>query len=233
MPTPSIRRRPWAGLAPRRLTEPWQRLIRITSVTLDKRVPVRGVMAGLLSGAVGVCVAFLVSGFSGVIGSPVVAVAQLTIDLSPPPVKNFAIREFGSNDKLVLQIGVLIVLAVFSGFIGVLAQRREANRLIRVAIFRSVGLIAAGTRPTATAAGLLPSLVGAAAAALALIWLTRAPRPPVSRPATAPRHGRTAVLSVSEPPRRQFMTLGAVAARAAPPPHARRPVRAPPGRACA
>ena len=181
-------------------------------MTLDKRVPVRGVVAGLLSGAVGVCVAFLVSGFSGVIGSPVVAVAQLTIDLSPPPVKNFAIREFGSNDKLVLQIGVLIVLAVFSGFIGVLAQRREANGLIGVAIFGAVGLIAAGTRPTATAAGLLPSLVGAAAAALALIWLTRAARPPVSRPATAAGQGRTAVLSVSEPPRRQFMTLGAVAA---------------------
>ena len=181
-------------------------------MTLDKRVPVRGVVAGLLSGAVGVCVAFLVSGFSGVIGSPVVAVAQLTIDLSPPPVKNFAIREFGSNDKLVLQIGVLIVLAVFSGFIGVLAQRREANGLIGVAIFGAVGLTAAGTRPTATAAALLPSLVGAAAAALALIWLTRAARPPVSRPATTAGQGRTAVLSVSEPPRRQFMTLGAVAA---------------------
>src|SRR5258708_16447133 len=94
MPTPSIRRRPWAGLAPRRLTEPWQRLIRITSVTLDKRVPVRGVMAGLLSGAVGVCVAFLVSGFSGVIGSPIVARAQLTIAFSPPPPHTLPNRAF-------------------------------------------------------------------------------------------------------------------------------------------
>jgi DMSO/TMAO reductase YedYZ molybdopterin-dependent catalytic subunit len=212
-------------------------------VTLDKRLPVRGVVAGLLSGAVGVCVAFLVSGFIGAIGSPVVAVAQLAIDLSPPPVKNFAIREFGTNDKLVLQIGVLIVLAVFAGFVGVLAQRRESSGLIGVAIFGAVGLIAAGTRPTATAADLLPSLIGAAAAALALVRLTRAAGPPVSRQATtagqaraagaaglagadaggpdqAPggepvrvaRAGRTAVLSVSEPPRRQFMTLGAVAA---------------------
>ncbi len=119
-------------------------------MTLDKRVPVRGVVVGILSGAVGVCVAFLVSGFRGAIGSPVVAVAQLAIDLSPPPVKNFAIREFGTHDKLVLQIGVLVVLAVFAGFVGILAQRREANGLIGVAIFGAVGLVAAGTRPTAT-----------------------------------------------------------------------------------
>src|SRR5262245_35816103 len=235
MPTLSIRRRGRAGLAPRRQTEPSPPLVRITSVTLDKRMPVQGVLAGLLSGAVGVCVAFLVSGFSGAIGSPVVAVAQLAIDLSPPPVKNFAIREFGTHDKLVLQIGVLVVLALFAGFVGVLAHRREASGLIGVAIFGAVGLIAAGTRPTATAADLLPSLIGAAAAALALVGLTRAAGPPVSRqastvpeasladaagadqdsrgePIRSPGQVRAAVLSVSEPPRRQFLTLGAVAA---------------------
>ena len=72
-------------------------------MTLAKRVPVRGVVAGLLSGAVGVCVGFLVSGVTGPVGSPVVATAELSIDLSPPPVKNFAIREFGTHDKLVLR----------------------------------------------------------------------------------------------------------------------------------
>src|SRR5258707_9856819 len=118
MPISLIRRRRPAGLAPCRRTEPWPSLVRITSVTLDKRVPVRGVVVGLLSGAVGVCVAFLVSGFSGAIGSPVVAVAQLTIDLSPPPVKNFAIREFRTHDKLVLQIGVLVVLPGVAGCFG-------------------------------------------------------------------------------------------------------------------
>ena len=158
-------------------------------MTLAKRVPWRGVLAGLLSGAVGVCVGFLVSGFTGPVGSPVVATAELSIDLSPPPVKNFAISEFGTHDKLVLQIGVLIVLALFAAVIGVLAQRREANGLIGVAIFGAVGLTAAGTRPTATAADLLPSLIGAAAAAIALVRLTRARarRPPAPRPAAPAR----------------------------------------------
>jgi len=198
-------------------------------VTLDKRVPVRGVLAGLLAGAVGVGVGFLISGLTGPDGSPVVAVAQLAIDLSPPPLKNFAIREFGTHDKLVLQIGVLVVLAVSAAVIGVFAQRREASGLIGIAIFGAVGLVAAGTRPTATAVDLLPALIGSAAAAFALVRLTRAAGPAPSRQPRAaaaapsqsgpaqsgPPQRRTASLSVAEPPRRQFMTVGAVAAGAA------------------
>ena len=186
------------------------------------RVPALGIVAGLLAGAVGVCVGFLVSGVTGPVGNPVVAVAELMIDLSPPPVKNFAIREFGSHDKVVLQIGVLVVLALFSAFVGVVARRREANGLIGVAIFGAVGVVAAGTRPTATVADLVPSLAGAAAAAVALVTLTRAagpaqaPRvPPPSGPPTGPAARATARLQVSEPPRRQFMTMGAAAAGAA------------------
>ena len=196
-------------------------------MTLAKHVPVRGVVAGLLSGAVGVCVGFLVSGVTGPVGSPVVATAELSIDLSPPPVKNFAIREFGTHDKLVLQIGVLVVLALFAAAIGVLARWHESNGLVGVAIFGAIGLAAAGTRPTATAVDLLPSLAGAAAAAFALVRLTRAAGPGTSKPAAAGEDGRDAGtgasarqrsparLSVSEPPRRQFMTASAVAAGAA------------------
>lgn len=193
-------------------TEPWPTLIRISSVNLNVRLPVLGIVAGLLAGAVGVCVGFLVSGFTGPVGSPVVAVAQLAIDVSPPPVKNFAIKEFGSNDKIVLQIGVLVVLAIFAAFVGIMARRRESAGLIGVAIFGAVGVVAAGTRPTATAADLLPSLAGAAAAAVTLVWLTRAAGP--IRPEAAPSRP-TAMLQVSEPPRRQFMALGAAAAGAA------------------
>jgi DMSO/TMAO reductase YedYZ molybdopterin-dependent catalytic subunit len=195
-------------------------------VTLDIRVRARGVVTGLLSGAVGVCVGFLISGFTGAIGSPVVAVAQLAIDLSPPPVKNFAISKFGTNDKLVLQIGVLVVLALFAAVIGVLAQRRQANGLTGIAIFAAVGLVAAGTRPTATAVDLLPTLIGSAAAGLVMIALTRASAPAAGRrpvavakagelePATAGQ-ARSASLRVSEPDRRQFIAYGATAAGAA------------------
>ncbi|HEX5189248.1 MAG TPA: molybdopterin-dependent oxidoreductase [Streptosporangiaceae bacterium] len=197
-------------------------------MTLAKYVPASGVMTGLLSGAVGVCVGFLVSGVTGPVGSPVVATAEFSIDLSPPPVKDFAIREFGTHDKLVLQIGVLVVLAVFAAAIGVLAQRSESTGLAGVAIFGAIGLIAAGTRPTANAADLLPSLAGAAAAAFALIRLTRAATRGARAPAGRGKDGQertagtqpagersTARLTVTEPARRRFITASSVAAGAA------------------
>lgn len=168
----------------------------------------RGALAGLLSGAVGVCVAFLIAGLTGPVGSPVVAVAQLAIDLSPPPVKNFAIKEFGTNDKLVLQIGVVIVLAIFAAVIGRFAQRDMRYGYAGIGIFCLVGLAAAATRPTSGPADVLPTLVGSAAAAFAMVKL-------VKTAGTLPPADSRASLTVNEPARRQFMTLGASAAGAA------------------
>jgi DMSO/TMAO reductase YedYZ molybdopterin-dependent catalytic subunit len=193
---------------------------------------VLGALAGLLAGAVGVCVAFLVAGLTSQTGNPVVAVAELAIDLSPPAVKNFAIREFGSHDKLALQIGVLIVLAVFAAFIGLAAQRNRRNGLIGVGVFCLVGLIAAGTRPTAGPADVFPTLIGSAAAAFTIDRLARAAghvpkagesaaaRPGVTESAAESKAGgahragspRTASLSVNEPQRRDFIRGGATAA---------------------
>ena len=167
----------------------------------------RGALAGLLSGAVGVCVGILISGFTGPVGSPVVAVAELAIDLSPAPVKDFAIREFGSNDKLVLQIGVVVVLAIFAAIVGRLAQRDLRYGLVGIGIFCLVGLIAAATRPTSGPADVLPTLVGSAAAAAAIVFLVRA----AGAVPTAGSRQR-ASLTVNEPARRQFMALGATAA---------------------
>ncbi len=178
----------------------------------------RGALAGLLTGAVGVCVGFLIAGLTGPVGSPVVAVAELAIDLSPSPVKNFAIKEFGSNDKLVLQIGVVIVLAIFAAFIGTLAQRNIRNGLIGIAVFCVVGLIAAATRPTSGPADVLPTLAGSAAAVFTMIWLIRAAGPvPTAASQAAPTTGKRktaerAIPAVVEPARRQFVTLSATAA---------------------
>jgi DMSO/TMAO reductase YedYZ molybdopterin-dependent catalytic subunit len=143
-------------------------------VTVDYRLRARGALAGLLAAGVGVCVGFLVAGVTGSVGNPVVAVAEGMIDLSPPPLKDFAIREFGTNDKLVLQIGVLVVLALLGALIGMAAMRHINRGLIGFAVLGIVGLIAAATRPTSGAADLLPALIATAASAFALVRLTRA-----------------------------------------------------------
>src|SRR5204862_462400 len=83
--------------------------------------------------------------------------------------KNFAISAFGSHDKLVLVIGILVVLAIFAAGIGILATRRLAYGMTGLALFAFVGLLAAETRPSASLGDVLPTLAGAVAAALALV----------------------------------------------------------------
>jgi len=129
-----------------------------------------GAIAGLLAAATALGVGQLVAGLTGANGSPVVAVGQLEIDFTPPWLKNFAIKDFGSDDKLVLVSGILVVLAIFAAVIGVAATRRLAYGLAGLGVFAAIGLTAAATRPTATAASLLPTLAATAAAAIVL-WV--------------------------------------------------------------
>jgi DMSO/TMAO reductase YedYZ molybdopterin-dependent catalytic subunit len=127
-----------------------------------------GAIAGLLAAATALGVGQLVAGLTGANGSPVVAVGQLQIDFTPPWLKNFAIREFGSDDKLVLVGGILVALAIFAALIGAAATRRLAYAMAGLAVFAAIGLTAAATRPTATAASLLPTLAATAAAVIVL-----------------------------------------------------------------
>jgi DMSO/TMAO reductase YedYZ molybdopterin-dependent catalytic subunit len=116
----------------------------------------------------------LVAGIGRPQGSPVAAVGSAAIDHTPPPVKNFAISVFGSHDKTVLIIGILVVLAVFSGVIGIAAMRNLRYGYTGLAIFAVIGLAAALTRPNAALVDVLPTLIGALAGAYALALLVRA-----------------------------------------------------------
>jgi DMSO/TMAO reductase YedYZ molybdopterin-dependent catalytic subunit len=127
-----------------------------------------GAIAGLLAAATALGVGQLVAGLTGANGSPVVAVGQLQIDFTPPWLKNFAINEFGSDDKLALVSGILVVLGIFAAVIGAAATRRLSYGMAGLLVFAAIGLTAAATRPTASAASLLPTLAATAAAAIAL-----------------------------------------------------------------
>jgi DMSO/TMAO reductase YedYZ molybdopterin-dependent catalytic subunit len=135
-----------------------------------------GAVAGVLAAAVAMGFAQLAAGFTVAQSSPVLAVGQAAIDLTPQPVKDFAISTFGVDDKNALLIGILIILAAFAAVIGILAVRRLVLGLAGLAVFACIGLAAALTRPNATAGYVIPTLVGAAAGAFALIRLVRAAR---------------------------------------------------------
>jgi DMSO/TMAO reductase YedYZ molybdopterin-dependent catalytic subunit len=130
-----------------------------------------GAVAGLLAAGTALGVGQLVAGLTGASGSPVVAVGELQIDFTPPWLKNFAIAEFGPDDKLVLVSGILVVLAIFAAIIGAAATRRMAYGMAGLGVFAVVGLTAAATRPTATFASLLPTLAAVLAAVAVLRWL--------------------------------------------------------------
>jgi DMSO/TMAO reductase YedYZ molybdopterin-dependent catalytic subunit len=157
-------------------------------VTADNPRPgriIRGAIAGILAGGLALGVAQLAAGLINSDSSPVVAVGELSIDFTPPPVKNFAISAFGSDDKLALVTGILIVLAFLVAALGVLATRRIGYGMTGLAVFGLIGLVAALTRPGASAEFALPTLIGTGAAALALQRLVGAiwPPPPALRPA--------------------------------------------------
>ena len=107
-----------------------------------------GAVAGVLAAAVAIGAAQLAAGLTVPQSSPVLAVGQAAIDLTPPPVKDFAISAFGADDKTVLLGGILVVLALYAAVVGILAVRRLAFGMWGLALFAFIGLAAALTRPT-------------------------------------------------------------------------------------
>ncbi|WP_435831813.1 molybdopterin-dependent oxidoreductase [Nonomuraea fuscirosea] len=132
-----------------------------------------GALAGLVSGGVALGIAQLAAGLVGPATFPVVAVGDAAVDLTPAPLKDFAIRTFGENDKAVLIGGVLVVLAAVAALIGVLARRRLAYGFAGLAAFGVVGLLAVLTRPDAGPLDAVPTVIGVAVGCWALSWLVR------------------------------------------------------------
>src|SRR5580704_19091863 len=80
-----------------------------------------GAAAGVLTAAVATGVGQLAAGLTVAQGSPVLAVGQAAIDLTPLPVKDFAISTFGTHDKTVLLGGIVVVLALYAAVVGMVA----------------------------------------------------------------------------------------------------------------
>ncbi len=167
----------------------------------------RGLGLGLLATAAGLGVAELVVGLVEGSSSPVVPVGQEFIDYTPAWLKNWAIEQFGTNDKAVLVAGALIVILILGGIIGVLAVRGAKGMAYGLTV--AVGIIggwAVVIRPEPTLAKLLPTLVGTGVSLGVLWWLAPRKGPPDEA-------GRPTMIG---PDRRQFLQgavgIGSIAA---------------------
>ncbi|MFD9498496.1 molybdopterin-dependent oxidoreductase [Streptomyces sp. NPDC060035] len=125
----------------------------------------------MIAGFTALCVAELVAAAVRPEAGPVTAVGGAVINRTPSAVKDFAVRNFGTGDKLVLQLGILVLLALFAMAVGVLALRHRRSGAAAVLVFGVVGAVAAAGRPEGRPSDALPSVVGAVVAAGVLYLL--------------------------------------------------------------
>ncbi|WFE42116.1 molybdopterin-dependent oxidoreductase [Micromonospora sp. WMMD998] len=137
---------------------------------------------GLLAAAAGVAVAELLATVVRPQAAPVVAVGGAVVDGAPTPVKEWAVRTFGTYDKPLLLGGIALALALLAALTGIAARHRPALGLLGPAALGVAGVAAALTRPAAGPVDALPALVGAAVSAALLRWL---PLPGLNTPDAA------------------------------------------------
>jgi hypothetical protein len=137
-----------------------------------------GLVAGLLTVGVGTLLGGVLDrlGLSGGQSAPVAAVGSAFIDLTPAWLKDLAIAAFGTNDKRALIVGTVVVLAVVCAGLGLLARRRLPAALTLFALVGAIGLAAVLSRPGASAADALPTLVGTTAG----LWFLASAAPPAA-----------------------------------------------------
>ncbi|QGF22458.1 molybdopterin-dependent oxidoreductase [Raineyella fluvialis] len=132
---------------------------------------------GVTSAGLGVAVGQLVAALTEPAASPILAVGASVVDLTPQVAREFAIRTFGSHDKLALTLGILVVTAVLAAMAGLVGARSRAAGVAVVTVLGVVLVLAAVSRPAAGVVsvlpGLLTTLVGGAALLAQLRWVDR------------------------------------------------------------
>ncbi|MDQ6522809.1 molybdopterin-dependent oxidoreductase [Nocardioides sp. LHD-245] len=117
-------------------------------------------LAGLIAGAVGLAVSYAGAALLHVRDSPVVAVAESVIALTPGPVATWAIDTFGTSDKKVLVLGIVGALALLFAWFGRLAHRRWWAAVAGYAVLAGTAVVAVLTKPTPALIDLAPIVAG-------------------------------------------------------------------------
>ena len=136
----------------------------------------------VLSAAAGAGLGHLVAGFVSPEASPVLAVGSTVIDLTPTPVKEWAVAQFGTADKPILIGSVAIGTLLIAGGIGLVARSHRSLGLALLGALAMTSVFAALLRPASTSVALLPGFVTARG--------RRVPRQLVPRPARPARRCR-------------------------------------------
>lgn len=128
---------------------------------MSERVRRTPPLAGLAAAAVAL-------GVSGVVAVPFgpeadarSAVGSAVIDLTPGPVKEWAITTFGTADKLLLTVLIIVIIAVLAAVTAPWETRQRPVGSIVIGLAGVLGCVAVLSRPGAGWAVILPTVVGA------------------------------------------------------------------------
>jgi DMSO/TMAO reductase YedYZ molybdopterin-dependent catalytic subunit len=162
---------------------------------MDTRRP-SAALAGLLATAAALSVGELSAGLVARLYSPVQAVGDTVIFYTPQPMKQFAIDTFGTNDKIALIAGTLLITLAFGAILGVVGRRRPRVAWAGIALFGLLG-VAASTFQDDLLSG-IPSLITALVGIPLLTWLLRL-APTVDRTTLAASPAGTSTAGTATP----------------------------------
>lgn len=131
--------------------------------------------SGLLATAAGMAAGHLTAALLNPPSSPVLAVSSTVIDLTPTPLKEWAVRELGEADKPVLLGSVVAGTLVLAAIAGLLARRSFGLAAGILLALVGLAMAAALSRPVTEPVDVLPGIVTGVAGVSALWWLTHWP----------------------------------------------------------
>ena len=160
--------------------------------------------AGLAAAAVSLGVTQLVATFFSAAADARNAVGTSVINLTPGPLKEWAIQTFGTSDKTFLTIMVVVVVSALCAVAAIWERSRIPLGSLVIAAAGVAGCLAVLAQPGAGPADLIPTVIGAACGIGTVRLLTASPNHETS-PDRAPDPTR----------RRSLLTLGLIGAGAA------------------
>lgn len=139
--------------------------------------------AGVLAGAAALATGEVLAALAGTGSSLVLSVGQEVIERVPPGVEDAAIDLFGTADKLVLVIGIVVVSLGLGAALGVAGARRFRIAAAGFALFGALGVAAEASRPGG--APIVAALAAAAGVSAGLVVLRRRLPAPAAVPGAA------------------------------------------------
>ena len=126
-------------------------------------------LAGALAAGVAIAVGEAMAGIIPGAPSLVIAIGDLVIDLQPPGAKDFMVSLFGTNDKLALNLIIVVVAVTIAAAVGIAGRGSWIKAVIGFSVAGAVALFAALREPLTTASLAVVTVIVSMAASLAVL----------------------------------------------------------------